>query len=365
MNTVTLLGLAGGLGQAATSLLPWAATIFRSIRRTRDVVLIDQRGTGGAHRLDCARAPRSFLVPADAERCIARLSSSAALGQYGTERFVADLERARRALGYDRVVLYGGSYGTRAAYAYARRHPGAVRAAVLSAPAPVSMSVLDNFAEDGRRSLDAIVHDCLADRRCSRAFPHLRKDVEQFRAGTTDPFHVLGLQLLQYSAATAVRIPRLLTSAAAGNFAPLDAAITGAQEQLGGQLALGLHLTIMCSEELPFGEIDKVSTLRQQYVRACRDWPRTSLAPRFHDLAPLGIPALILVGEWDPVTSPRWAQVASTAFSPGQLVTFPRASHTLDGFEACVGVLVAQFLDRGRVDTSCIRAVRRPSYVLR
>jgi pimeloyl-ACP methyl ester carboxylesterase len=357
--------LAGGPGQAATSLVPSAASIFRSVRRTRDIVLMDQRGSGGASRLDCALAPTTFSIPLDAERCVTRLSKIATLGLYGTESFIEDLELARRALGYDRIVVYGASYGTRAAYLYARRYRGAVRAAVLLAPAPVSMPVLDSFTEDGRRSLDIVVADCLADRGCSRAFPHLRNDVEQFRARVTDPFRVLGLQLLQYSVATAVRIPSLISSAAAGDLAPLDAAIAGVREHLTGQLALGLHLTIICSEDLSLGETGSASILRQQYVRACRGWPRAAVTARFHDPVPLGTPALVLVGDWDPVTSPRWAEVASKAFSPSQLVTLPRASHMFDGFEACMGVLIAGFLDRGTADTSCVATVRRPRYVLR
>jgi pimeloyl-ACP methyl ester carboxylesterase len=84
---------------------------------------------------------------------------SASLTLYGTEDSVEHLELARRALGYNRIVIAGASYGTRAAYVYARRYPGAVRATVLLAPAPVSMSVLDSFVEDGRRSLEAVVAD--------------------------------------------------------------------------------------------------------------------------------------------------------------------------------------------------------------
>jgi pimeloyl-ACP methyl ester carboxylesterase len=85
------------------------------------------------------------------------LSQNATLSLYGTESFIEDLEFVRRTLGYERIVVYGASYGTRAAYAYARRYPESVRAAVLVAPAPISMPVLDSFAEDGRRSLDAIL----------------------------------------------------------------------------------------------------------------------------------------------------------------------------------------------------------------
>lgn len=357
--------LAGGPGQAATSLQAWAATVFQSLRRTRDIVLIDQRGSSGTNRLGCALAPGTFFVPADADRCVARLSQTATLSLYGTESFIEDLELVRRTLGYGRIVVYGASYGTRAAYAYARRYPESVRAAVLLAPAPVSMPVLDSFVDDGRRSLDAIVANCLADRACAQAFPHLKTDVEHFRATITDPFRVLGLQFLQYSAATAAHIPSIISKAASGNLAPLDSAIDEFRQQLAEQLALGLHLTIICAEDLSFGATGENSTVRQHYVRACRSWPRVAVSPTFHDAVRLSVPALILVGEWDPVTSPRWARVAANQFSPSQLVILPKASHLLDGFEACTGVLIAGFLDRGAADTSCVTTVRRPSYALR
>ena len=357
--------LAGGPGQAATSLQAWAAYVFQNVRRARDIVLIDQRGSGGANRLGCALTPGTFVVPAEADRCVARLSQNATLSLYTTESFIEDLELVRKTLGYGQIVVYGASYGTRAAYAYARRYQKSVRAAVLVAPAPISMPVLDSFAEDGRRSLDAIVADCLADRACSQAFPHLKTDVEHFRATITDPFRVLGLQFLQYSSATAVQIPSIISKAASGNLAPLDSAIAGFREQLAKQLALGLHLTIICGEDLSFGATGEASIVRQQYVRACRGWPRAAVSPTFRDAVRLSVPALILAGEWDPVTSPRWARVAAEQFSPSQVITLPKAGHLLDGYEACMGALIAGFLDRGAADTSCVTSVRRPPYVLR
>ena len=357
--------LAGGPGQAATSLQAWAATVFQNLRRTRDIVLVDQRGSSGTNRLGCALAPGTFFVPADVDRCVARLSQNATLSLYGTESFIEDLEFVRRTLGYGRIVIYGASYGTRAAYVYARRYPESVRAAVLVAPAPISMAVLDSFAEDGRRSLDAIVADCLADRACAQAFPHLKTGVEHFRATITDPFRVLGLQLLQYSSATAAHIPSIISKAASGNLAPLDSAIDESRQQLAEQLALGLNLTIICAEDLSFGATGEASPLRQQYVRACRGWPRAAVSPTFHDVVRLSVPALILVGEWDPVTSPRWARVAADQFSPSQVVTLPKAGHMLDGFETCMGAMIAGFLDRSAADTSCVTTVRRLLYGLR
>ena len=357
--------LAGGPGQAATSMHGWAATVFQGMRCTRDVVLIDQRGTGEPSRLDCPRAPGTLAVPEDPERCIARLSENAALQLYGTESVVEDLERVRQALGYERIVLYGASYGTRAAYAYARRYPGNVRAAVLVAPAPVSMPLLDSWAEDGSRSLDAIVADCLADRPCSRAFPQLRADLGRFHAAAADPSRIIGLQLLQYSAATAVHVPRLLHQAAAGTLTPLDSAIAAVREGFAAQIALGAHLSIVCAEDLPFGTAESASAVRLEYARACERWPRSVPSPGFHEPERLQVPALVLVGEWDPVTSPRWARVAAEQFSPSQLITLPRTGHLLVGYDLCLASLIEGFLERGAADPSCVSAVRRPPYVLR
>jgi pimeloyl-ACP methyl ester carboxylesterase len=357
--------LAGGPGQAATDLTDWAADILQDARRTRDIVLIDQRGTGGANRLACALAPQSYFVPANPERCAARLARKAKLSLYGTESVIEDIELTRRMLGYPRIVVVGASYGTRAAYAYARKYPASVRAAVLMAPAPVSMPILDSFAEDGRRSLDAIIADCLTNESCATAFPHLHSDVERLRAETMDPFRVLGLQFLQYSTATIVDIPRVITRAASGDLDPLDSAIARFREQIGEQLALGLHLTIVCGEDLPFGASESNSVARQQYARACRGWPSAGVSHNFHDPVRLSVPALILVGEWDPVTSPRWARRATEQFSPTQLVVLPKAGHLLDGYRACAGKLIVAFLDQHAADTSCVATVRAPRFVVK
>jgi hypothetical protein len=148
------------------------------------------------------------------------------------------------------------------------------------------MRLVDSFADGGRRSLDAIVADCLRDRRCSLAFPNVREDAQHFRTSVRDPFRLVGLQALQYSANTAVLIPTLLKSAAAGDFSPLDSAVAGLREEYlrhpAAQLALGLHLTIICGEEL-VGAPETISPLGAEYVRACRGWPAAPVATNFHE----------------------------------------------------------------------------------
>jgi pimeloyl-ACP methyl ester carboxylesterase len=226
------------------------------------------------------------------------------------------------------------------------------------------MRLVDSFGEDGRRSLDAIVADCLGDQRCSLAFPNVGKDAEHFRTSISDPFRLLGLQTLQSSANTAVLIPTLLKRAAAGDFSPLDSAVAGLREEYLHQLALGLHLTIVCGEEL-LGAPDTISALRAEYARACRGWPAAPVATNFHEPVRLSTPALLLVGEWDPVTSPRLARAAADQFSPSHLVVFPKAGHVLPAFEGCAGALVAGFLEGGAIDDSCTARLGRPPYVVR
>jgi len=155
-------------------------------------------------------------------------------------------------LRYEQITLWAGSYGTRAAYVYAKRYPQRVRSLVLVAAAPLSMPVLDTYAEEGRIALDALVADCATDRACARAFPTLRNDLQRLRDGLNDPFDRFGLQWLQYSAATSRWIPFLVTRVAAGDREPLQSAISQIRQELVQRLTLGLHLAVFCSEDVPF-----------------------------------------------------------------------------------------------------------------
>ena len=365
-SSEALFVLSGGPGQAATAQAGPLAESLEAARRRHDVVLIDQRGTAGAHQLACAVAPRTFVVPLDARRCLQRLSGKARLGAYGTSNFVDDLEAARDALGYASVSLYGASYGTRVAFAYARRYPARVRSAVLLAPAPIATSVIDGFDTDSDGALAVLVDDCLSDPRCAGAFPKLRTDLRIVQRELADPFHVLGLRFLQYSSTTARSIPYLVTEAAAGRQDPLDEAIGAFREQLVEQLSLGLHLTIMCSEEPGLGPTDTAtpSSARREYARACAGWPRTPVPAGFLTPSRVDVPALLIVGERDPVTPPRVARLAARQFSTNQVVVVPRAGHLFAGPPGCLGAMIAGFLDGGTADASCLSALEPPPFRL-
>lgn len=360
--------LKGGPGERATADAEHTFEMFRSVRRGHDVVLLDQRGTGGVNRLHCDVADHTFLVPRDPERCLRELSEKADLRQYTTEHFVEDLEAARAALGYGQISLWAGSYGTRAAYVYAKRYPQRVRSLVLVAAAPISMPVLDTYAEEGRIALDALVADCAADSACARAFPGLRVDLQRVRESLNDPFDRFGLQALQYSAATSRLIPLLLTRTAAGDRQPLEAAIGRVRGELIPRLTLGLHLAVFCSEDVPFASrraTDAHSFMRAEYQRACRGWPRADLPDDVRAVVRLDNPALLISGEWDPATSPRWARVAAGQFTRSQVVIVPKEGHILDRLNACVAAMTREFLDTGHADPSCALSAARLPYAIR
>jgi pimeloyl-ACP methyl ester carboxylesterase len=234
----------------------------------------------------------------------------------------------------------------------------------LSDPVRPQWPLWDSFEEDGERALNALVMDCASNAACSKAFPLLAPDLQKLR-DQRDSFFVFGLQLLQYSSATSRFIPLLVSETAAGRREPLERAITQTRDRFVSQLSIGLHLSVMCSEEWQPGievPAGRRSVLRAEYDTACSNWPLADVPPDFRMPTRIDRPALIVAGEWDPVTSPRWAQMADQ-FSRTQLVLVPKGGHVFDGaMIACIGRMTAEFLARGNTNAACAQRNNRPAY---
>src|SRR6187455_2270594 len=174
-----LFFLAGGPGQAAAQLASQIRGVFRQVQRTRDIVLVDQRGTGKSNPLNCRSSASSLremtegssAALARLRRCLEGYDADVRL--YTTDIAMDDLDDVRAFLGYDRINLYGGSYGTRAALVYVRRHGEHVRAIVLDGVAPMDMRLPMYAARDAQRALDRLYDDCWHDGACRAAYPHL------------------------------------------------------------------------------------------------------------------------------------------------------------------------------------------------
>jgi pimeloyl-ACP methyl ester carboxylesterase len=391
--------LAGGPGQVATDLFPALEAGFARIARQRDVVLVDQRGTGGSGRLSCPDVPepsRGRELP-DAEirrrvrACADALSKDADLTRYGTDAFVRDLDAVRAALGYERIDLVGFSYGTRAALVYLRTFPDRVRALVLDAVAPMQMIVAGSFERDAQAALEALFARCEGDAACRKAHPTFRADFDALLARLAkgpvktpvrDPWSgareelAFGLDHLRhvvlafsYASESAALLAPLVRAAAQGDLEPLAGTHRLAAGDVDAQIDRPLQFSVLCSEDIPFvkdepAEVDRARYLgrstRDAFRTVCEGWPKRPVPATWHEPVRSDVPALLLSGEADPVTPPSWARLVEQ--------DFPNARHLVLGGEGhgaflrgCVPNLAAAFLEAGTaagLDTSCVGAIR-------
>jgi pimeloyl-ACP methyl ester carboxylesterase len=397
-----LFFLAGGPGQGAARMADAVQAAFRRVGRHRDIVLVDQRGTGHSNPLDCPSDTDTLQAAfADEEVTLRKLQEclrglDADVRLYTTSIAMDDLDDVRRYLGYERVNLYGGSYGTRAALVYLRRHGSHVRSVVLDGAAPPDMRLPLYSARDAGRALHALLTACEADEACRRVYPGLsatvgtllaRLDAAPARVRLTHPRTgmpevvdvtsrgVAGIIFgALYSPLTASMLPLLLERAESGDFQSLVAlAVAGDASE---QMSIGMQLSVLCSEDAPFitradvaretaGSVFGVH-LAESQLRACEAWPRGAVDPGFHAPVVSGVPALVLSGAIDPITPPSWGDQVVRHLARGRHLVAPATGHGVAG-SGCGARLIADFIERADpedLDTGCLETATRPPFFL-
>jgi pimeloyl-ACP methyl ester carboxylesterase len=379
-----LLVLAGGPGQAAMDYAPLMANAFREARKRRDILLIDQRGTGRSSPLRCALPAQSIglgdtaSVHVSLRTCLAGLNADPR--HYHTGAALADFDDVRRALGYRHVSLWGGSYGTRTALMYAQRYPEGVRSMVLDAVAPPDARILLSSTHS-QAALDRLLADCAADRGCATAFPDLPRDLATVLAMPSLGQHA-GESLPQllrgalYTTQFASVLPYAIHAAAAGRPGALLALYNVlAQVTLDG-MSFGQTLSVLCHEETPFTgdaamrQDGAGSRFGDAYARSWRDWcsvwPSAAADASLTHAVVSSVPTLLLAGGLDPVTPPANARLAARRLSRSRVLVAPDAAHVFSA-QGCTPRLIAAFLehaDPAAVDGACLAAIRRPPFVL-
>jgi pimeloyl-ACP methyl ester carboxylesterase len=392
-----LLVLAGGPGQSATSLAGPLAPLLTNARRQRDVILFDVRGTGLSEPLPCAipkarvsaahdAPPSSFLeMRAVAARCLSELGDRVL--HHTALEIVKDIERFRAARGYERLNLWGGSFGTRIAQHYVRAHGERVRAVVLDAVAPVGMSILATGARTPDAALERMLEACRVDAACAAAFPALSAELARLlaeasgsairrpaidpvtgAAGVTafDYFTLTNtIRVALYSRVTTELLPFAISSAAAGRLAPL-LGIAGAMSS-DASLSLGAQLSMLCAEDWALAREGGSAARTGGFMRdgyyeifdeGCELWPSETLPASMQQPFTSDVPVLAISGEWDPVTPPELAEQALRQFKTSTHVVVPRGFHT-NSHDPCVARIVASFLDdpiAGGRDHACVDA---------
>ncbi|MDC8759165.1 alpha/beta fold hydrolase [Janthinobacterium fluminis] len=391
--------LAGGPGEAGSDVLPLLAATFGKTRATRDIVFIDQRGTGLSGKLDCERRDGDELLgEAEAERA-ARACLGAQkqpLAAYTTANAARDLDRVRLALGYGKVNLWGGSYGTRLAQAYARAFPAQVRALILDSVAAPEQ-VIPAGGRDAQAALDGLFSLCAANAGCAKAFPELRAEfaglVERLGRGpieinivnprTAEPLRVqmssnrfLGtVHSILYSPLDSSRLPFLIHSAYQGRWQPFMARSNLASDiSVDGGLGFVLHLAVTCAEDYPrltpdlLAEDTRGSFLTAAAIRQRADLCTAVKVPAVPYAAPTPIaaPALLLSGALDPVTPPRRAEAAARHMPRAQHVVVANVGHGVSQL-GCAPRLLRAFLDRPEqpLDAQCLKEIPAPTFLLR
>ncbi|WP_164928419.1 alpha/beta fold hydrolase [Gloeobacter violaceus] len=385
-----LFMLAGGPGQAATEAFVPLIKAFERVNRRRDIVLIDQRGTGRSNPLDCPIDPNTATPEralASAADCAKSLQANLKL--YTTAIAADDLDAVRSALGYGRINLYGGSYGTRLALAYLRRHPERVRTAVLDGVNPPDTSLGETVAADAQRVLEIAFARCRADNACNKAFPSLgskfkallaRLDREPLTVTVADPTSglprsvkldrtvlALTIQSLSYAPETVSLLPLLIhTAHQSGDWRPLAAQLQLTVGNIGDQVSLGMRLSVLCAEDIPFISSKEAGRtyLGNAWVQALREtcsvWPRGAIPADFKRPVTSNVPVLLLSGEADPITPPRNAERARRTLPNALALVVPGAGH-ITAFRGCTPRIVADFLAAGRargLDTACLKKNR-------
>lgn len=388
--------LAGGPGEAGSEVLALLSTAFRRTRATRDIVFIDQRGTGLSGKLDCDTRPEQesmteAQLDAEVRACIA--AARAPFAAYTTEAAARDIEQVRRALGYGKVNLWGGSYGTRLAQAYARAFPAGVRALALDAVAAPEQ-VIPAGGRDSQAALDKLFDQCARDAGCRKAFPALRSEfaalerkvaagavrqvmpdprtARQVEVSVTSARFLGTVHSMLYSPADARRLPFLIHSAWLGHWEPFIARHNVAGDlSADGSSALLLHLAVVCAEDLPrltpqLLAADAALITRPTVERL----PPLCAAMRvppvpYREPAAIDAPALLLSGALDPVTPPHRAASAARRMPHAQQVVVANAGHGVSQL-GCAPRLLREFFDRPqrKLDASCLSEIPAPTFQL-
>jgi pimeloyl-ACP methyl ester carboxylesterase len=382
--------LAGGPGQSATETYPQVAPAFREALKHRNVFLLDQRGTGKSNPLQCKFDDDTLgddvaAARTATERCRDVLSKQADLRFYTTTDAVRDLESVRVALGAPQLDLVGISYGTRVAQQYAMRHPASTRALVLDSVAPNSLILGNDFATNLEHALDLQFAQCEKNATCVAAVGHPRAQLDalmatlranppmvRYRDSATgaskeeplQPEAVAGLmRMYAYMPLVSSLLPLQLAEAAHGRYDGLMALSKMLGESIGGQMAMGMQLSVICSEDAagfkadPAAEGTLLGNQFSDFLGAqCAAWPKGAMPADFHQPLASKVPALVLEGEFDPVTPPRYGEEVVKALPNGRLFVLRGQGHNVIG-AGCMPKLFAQFLqtaDAKALDGKCL-----------
>jgi pimeloyl-ACP methyl ester carboxylesterase len=399
---------AGGPGQSALESFPQIAPGFERMREKRHIILIDQRGTGESNQLLCetpedeeqvgSEADQDGLQGAfaaesadpDAQRdfaadCAKQLADRADPRYYTTTIAVGDFDAVRKALGADKVNLVGGSYGTRAAQTYLRYYPASIRSVILDGVVPPTLALGNEHAKNLEAALAALFKRCRDDHDCFDMFGDPAEDLARLKlqlaagaqpvryrdtktwARRDEEFTAAHLsatvRMFAYSPEAGALLPMALNEAANGRFETLMAQSDMILGELGESIMHGMQLSVICSEDVPGYVLDPADAntllgtdMITSMQAQCAGWPTGEAKADFRAPLKSDVPALLLSGEFDPVTPPRYGEETAKGYANGRHLVVKGRGHIVL-MAGCMPKLAAEFIDKidaKALDTKCL-----------
>ncbi|MDO6718525.1 alpha/beta fold hydrolase [Psychrosphaera sp. 1_MG-2023] len=383
-----LMFLAGGPGQAATELAPAIDRFLSDTRQQHDILFIDQRGTGKSNPLSCdddlidalALDDSAISIQKDVEKCLKEMPPRH-LPSYNTYDSIKDFEAVREALGFDKVHLLGGSYGTRAGFAYLKLFPQSIETAILDSNAPMEL-VIGMFGKTSERAFDMLLADCSTNEKCQTAFPNLKQDYlslvaqldkgpikhKTFHPATGKPVEAIlsknkvteAMRSTLYDLGSRQMLPYMINRAANGDLRFLTAFIgrTVDSERSAGGMYPGLTMNILCNEDIPRGKTEAFDADADNYFNGklghsnftdvCQYWPKWPAPVDFAEPVTADVPVLLFSGSYDPVTPPAYGEMALKNLPNAKHVEIKNGAHVAS-IRQCTS-LISAFISVGKFD---------------
>jgi pimeloyl-ACP methyl ester carboxylesterase len=396
----------GGPGLAATRNASFFADRTLPYRKYHDIVLVDIRGSGNSNPLNCPslqiknniEEQMDEMYPKEAvKECYESLKKIADLTQYTTTNVVGDLEEIRKWLGYEKINIFGLSYGTRVALVYMKMFPASIESCILWSPVPTYAKMPLYHAKFAEKSLEKIFNDCRQSSACHQAFPNIEKEFASMKSGFKNvgwkylfennsqtisiPWSAFQTKLrsMMYAPDGIRQIPYIVHQAFLGDMKPFIA-LYPTYADSSYFLAEGLYLCVTCAEDVPFIQSKEINaetkgtfmgTYRvDQQKSACALWARGKIPKDFLEPTKADIPTLIFSGGFDPVTPTSMAKEIASHLTRSTLVIIPQMSHTFEGLShpECFDNICVEFIDhpeRSKLNLNCIKEMSSPSYKLK
>jgi len=395
-----LMFLAGGPGQAAVELATGLNRVFSEVRKTRDIILVDQRGTGESSALSCEfeaidnvySSLADALKPQEVKDCVAQFKGD--VTQYNSENAIRDFDAIRTALGHEKLNIYGGSYGTRAGLVFMRMFPESLESVVLDSVGPIEVPI-GMFGQSGARSFNLLIDNCKKSESCHKAFPNLAEEFQSVKArlakeavsidilhprlGTPtklvidDTKFTGNLRFQLYGMEGRSMVPLVIHQAFLGNYQPLVGLMARTEDE---QLVYtGLLFNIVCNEDIPrLSAQDKAVDANNNFDgtdshlawdMVCPFFPEYRPSEDFYQSVTADIPTLILSGNLDPVTPPSNGEYSAKSLPNSHHIVVENASHTV-AMSTCASDIVNEFLTSKtpkKLDESCLDDIPQESFM--